>query len=298
MREQLKAMSVAVVTMVFDDVEYLPVWLRYWRAHLPDRNLYVLVHGEQPELEAMAEGCNVVRLNRPEPYSNMEFDRWRMISHFASSLTLMFDTVVYTDVDEILVLDPDAEGDIASRLAAAAAPATAPHGVEVIHRVAAEPDDLDISKPILSQRRFCRGSARFSKPCIITEPLHWRRGGHYVYSDVVASDSQIYNFHLRYFDMNLFRDRAQRRRATTKAPRGKNLTPARRWRVEDAALEEHIAGVTGIEFHETAPFNFSYLNRAVGRGRMIESPPGHFMKYSLREDAVLRRIPDRFATVL
>ncbi len=290
-------MSVAIVTMVFDDFEFLPIWLKYWRSQLPERNLYVLVHGEQPVLEDMAQGCNVVRLNRPEPYPNMEFDRWRMVSHFASSLTLMYNTVVYTDVDEILVQDPDVPGMIAERLDAIIEPVTAPYGVEVIHRMSVETDAIDPGRPILTQRQFCRGSARFSKPCIIKQPTNWRRGGHFAYSGTVSSDPAIFNFHLRYFDMDLFRQRALKRRASTKAPRGKNMTQDRRWRAEDAALEEHIAGTTNMEFLPDAPFQFNYHNRVISRGKMIESGDGAFMKYPLRVDAYLRRIPERFRDV-
>ena len=229
--------DLAIVTMVYDDIDYLRIWLEYWRKNVAGDQLYVLVHGGNDTLEAMAEGTNVVVVPRPEPYPEMEEDRWKMLSDFASGLLADHKVVVYTDVDEILVADPRRGRSIASCLAAATAPASHAVGIEVIHRGDLEAP-LDPSRPVLSQRGFFRTNSFHGKPCIITEPVRWGRGGHFHDKPKVRFLPGVICFHLRFYDEDIFLQRSERRRQTTKAPEGLDQSPNRLWRTSDGAAKE------------------------------------------------------------
>ncbi|MBB1492354.1 hypothetical protein H5395_12560 [Paracoccus sp. MC1854] len=98
--------SVAILTMVYDDDIYLKIWLSYWEKFVPRSNLYVLIHADYGHYEQMASDCNTIRIARPPMHAGSEVSRWKMLSSLASGLTLMFDRVIYTDVDEIIALDP------------------------------------------------------------------------------------------------------------------------------------------------------------------------------------------------
>lgn len=291
-------MALAVVTMAYDDTEYLPIWVKYWSQHVDRQHMYVIIHGGNPTLMEMATGCTVIPMNRPAPYRQMEADRWHMLSDFVGSLTYMYDTVLYNDVDEILALDPKVDAPLAEYLTTIDAPVTAPVGVEIIHRPDHEPDDLDINQPILGQRRFYRGVSRFGKPCIIKKPTRWRRGGHFAFSDTISFDENLYNFHLRFFDQRLFLSKAERRRQTTLAPRGKNTTPARRWRASSEGAVELLQQLNVLPVDVNRPWGFSGMMRQVRRrSAVVDTAEGSFTRIPGVGDTVLRRLPDHIASL-
>ena len=57
-------MSVAFVTMVYNDEFFLDIWLRYYRKHVPAGDLYIITHGPQPYAHEMGKGCNVIEIDR------------------------------------------------------------------------------------------------------------------------------------------------------------------------------------------------------------------------------------------
>ena len=99
-----------ILTMVVDERDYLAIWLGYWRKFVPDECLHILCHGENRALQELAEGVRFDILPRPDPYPEMEDDRWKMLADTVSALTHDGLTVVYTDVDEIIVADPATRG--------------------------------------------------------------------------------------------------------------------------------------------------------------------------------------------
>lgn len=201
-------MAVAFVTMVYDDAFFLDIWVKYYSRFTDRRNLYVITHGPQDYAHDIAAGCNIVEVNRRAPYRAMDSDRFQLVNHFCSGLNFMFDWVVYNDVDELLVLDPEVGPDpvahiegLDRRLEVVSA-----LGVEVIHRVDLE-SDYDPRRPILSQRKHMRINAWYCKPCITSIPLRWGPDGHGSEHGTYNLSDDLYLFHLKWFDQKFHTDR-------------------------------------------------------------------------------------------
>ncbi len=288
-------MSLAVVTMVYDDYEFLPIWLRYWSKYVDQKSIYVIIHGTNRRLHRMAQGCNITEIRRPMPYPRMEADRWQMLGHFVSALSFMHEAVVYTDVDEIITLDPCLDMGIVDYILTSKSDVIAPFGVEIVHREDKEPENYDPDYSVLDQRRFLRINASHGKPSIVKQPIAWRRGGHFAYCEDVNVDTRLTTFHLRFFDMQLFRDRAVRRRNTTQAPRGKNNTPARAWRASDSGIDSTIASLQNMPFGEHLPDDRSEYLEAINRSKIQVTKNGQiFIKHALPKSKKLYKLPDRY----
>lgn len=290
-------MSLAVCTMVYDDAEFLKIWLRYWTARLPAKSLYVLVHGAREEMMDLVQGATRIPLHRPEPYKNMEEDRWHMLSGLASGLSHMHSTVVYTDVDEILLVDPDVNEDIIQTLIDLPDPVTTPYGIELIHRTDREPNLLDLSGNVLEQRSLVRATNFYCKPCIIKQPVSWGRGGHFSSYENVHFKAGLFNLHLRFMDEGLFMQRATKRRRTTFTNLKINTTDRRRWRTsEDAAkeyLKRHIAYPVANN-DDRAPDMSHVVRPIVRRASMKDTNMGKLRTFPFREAEALQVLPPRF----
>lgn len=205
-------MSVAFVTMVYDDAFFLDLWVRYYSRFTERRNLYVITHGPQDYAQDIAAGCNIIEVNRRAPYRSMDQDRFQLVNHLCSGLNYMFDWVVYNDVDELLVLDP-AVGDDLIAYIEGISPHTkvvSPLGVEVLHRVDLE-SDYDPSRAMLAQRKYMRVNAWYCKPCLTQIPLQWGPDGHGSEHGTYTLSEDLYLFHLKWFDQQFHIDRHQDR---------------------------------------------------------------------------------------
>lgn len=203
--------QLALFTMVYDDDVFLDIFLRYWKRFLPLKNIYVLIHADYEKYEEMAKGCNCIRINRPAVHRNSEVERWKMISHFASGMSFMFDRVMYTDVDEIIVVDPDVAENPASYILSQRPKVIATPGIDLVNISSLEPDAFDPERPVLSQRRYYVNNSWYTKPCITKEPIIWCSGGHYCDKEHFNVDRNLTLVHLRLFDERIFEARSAAR---------------------------------------------------------------------------------------
>ncbi len=208
----------ALVTMVYDDDVFLDIYLRHWDRFVPREHIFVLMHGNYERYEAMARGCNTLRIHRGAMHPDSERDRWRMLGHFASGLATQFGKVMYTDVDEIVVLDPAVGPDPADYILNHSAPVVAPHGVDLVHLPDAEPGDYDPARAVLDQRRHVSANGYYSKPAITSVPIRWSSGGHFCDREDYALDRNLTLFHLRLFDRAIFEARSRQRLAMVTDP--------------------------------------------------------------------------------
>lgn len=216
----------AALTMVRGEDFFLARWLDYYRRFLPDDHIYVLNHGADPKVAELARGVNVIGLPYDETKKAVNQRRWQILSLFTSGLTQFYNWVICNDVDELVVLDPDA-GDnlldylVARRSEKAAPPVLIPFAIEMVHVPELEPDPLDPGKPILGRRRIYRLNSNYAKPCITSVPLEYKAGGHGSTARKFQIDPHLYNFHLRFVDyaMCMSRlDKSLKRRLDGKSP--------------------------------------------------------------------------------
>lgn len=294
-------MSIAVCTMVYDDVEFLKIWLRYWTEKLPAESLYVIIHGGREDVMDLVQGATRIPVFRPEPYPAMEDDRWRMLSSLISGLSYMHSSVIYTDVDEILLVDPEISNDIVQTLADLPAPVITPYGIELIHRIDLEAETLNLSRNVLEQRRFVRATNFFCKPCITKQPILWARGGHFSDYEKVHFKEGLFNLHLRFMDDGLFLQRTRKRRRTTFTDLKINDAERRRWRTSDDAAREHLSRHRTypiVNNSDTAPDMSQVVRPILRRGAIKETMTGKLRMFPFREAETLQTLPSRFQNLV
>ena len=279
--------------MVVDERDYLAIWLGYWRKFVPDGCLHILCHGENQALQELAEGVRFDILPRPDPYPEMEDDRWKMLADTVSALTHDGLTVVYTDVDEIIVADPRRGGKVVDKLMAVDAPAAHTLGLEIIHRMDQEPEPIRTDKPILRQRQYFRTTSFYSKPCIVTAPVRWGRGGHFANSEKLRIVSGLYTIHLRFYDMNYFRERALIRRTTTDLPARLKAIPHRRWRNSAEGTEDLIEELHAMKLPKFRSVFTMPLVWRIWLSRRKRPDETGLYRYALFANG-LQRLPCRF----
>jgi glycosyltransferase involved in cell wall biosynthesis len=169
--------ALAIVTMVYNEPVFLPVWLRHYGAQAGAAHCYVVDHGstDGSTRPAATGEASVIRIPR-SPQDDAV--RTGFIADFCASLLSWYDAVIYTDVDELLVADPDAAPSLPAFAAGLAAGAVVTAiGLDVIHVPDEEPA-LDWSRPLGRQRLWARFSSAMCKPVLIRRRVAWAPGFH------------------------------------------------------------------------------------------------------------------------
>lgn len=170
-------MDIAVLTMVHNEAALLRTWLGHYVPLVGGENVYVMIHGAEPAIEAQLAGVN--RIPLPRRRVNWKFERTRtaMINAYADLLLDNYDCVIMSDVDEIIFADP-AKGDLRSLIEAS-------HGHPVVNviglQVVERRDDLEISPQgarLFAARPIAFVDADYCKPLIAFDSPGWSRGFH------------------------------------------------------------------------------------------------------------------------
>lgn len=195
-------MSTIFVTMVYNDAVFLDFWVRHYEQHTGRENLHVITHGpDQDYVHEIAAGCTILECPRDPKNPRLDQDRFVFINQYCSEMTQVHDRVIYNDVDEIVVLDPDLGTDLVSYIEAK--PATdeviTPLGLELMHSKFLE-NDFDYSRGLFAQRKYIRVNGWYTKPCITSVPIDWGPDGHGADHPKLYLDDNLYLFHLKWFD--------------------------------------------------------------------------------------------------
>lgn len=233
----------AVVTMVYNEGDFLPLWVRHYTGQVAAEHCYVIDHGTDDGStgRTLPPGLNVVRIPRtPQDDSR----RCVFISTFCASLLTWYETVAYTDVDELLVADPDHAGslvELAGRLPVGGV-ATAV-GLDVIHC----PDDeapLDWQGLVSRQRGWLRFVSSMCKPVLVRRPVAWAPGFHNIDAEPVWAP--LFLLHLRYVDL----PRGLARLARTRAQPWVTPQAGSHQRVSDAAWRDMLLAMSRLPREE------------------------------------------------
>ena len=205
---EIKFMRIAIVTMVGNERINLPIWIRHYKAHCPGATLFVIDHGSDDGSTDDLAGVNLV------PFPRTPFDdqiRIEIVADFQHALLRLYDVVIYTDCDEMLVADPRVHISLAAFLAVVGSDVIAPTGLNLHHLGDIEaPIDLDV--PILGQRRYARFASSMCKPSIARVPLLWVPGFHWC-DRIPDYRADLFQFHLKSMD----RDASLRRLQFTRS---------------------------------------------------------------------------------
>jgi Glycosyl transferase family 2 len=138
-------MHVAIVTMVYNERVNLPIWIRHYTRHCPGATLFVIDHGSDDGSSQGLSGVHLVPVPRT-PFDDQT--RTELVADFQHALLRLYDVVIYTDCDEMLVADPRLHASLASFLAGTNSDVIAPIGLNVHHLLGFEPP-IDLSAPNL-----------------------------------------------------------------------------------------------------------------------------------------------------
>ena len=240
--------KVAAITMVYNEPDFLPVWLRYYTTQLGSENCFVIDHGsDDGSTDSLDGAVMILRLDR-SPHNDGE--RAVFVSKFAESLLSRYDFVLYSDVDEIVFSDPRIHTSLRKYCEGVTAPVVTAYGFELLFIRSCE-KAADLSRPILEQRQWVRFASAMCKPVLISKPVSWAPGFHSV-AEPVAFDG-LFLFHLRWSDLAISLRRLSRSRVQLWAD-----PDAGRWqRVSDSEYEQMLDGLATIPRNEGCSF-FSF----------------------------------------
>lgn len=196
----------AAVTMVYNEVDALPVWLRHYSAQVGARNCFVVDHGSDDGSTGGLGAVNVIRL----PRSHMNED-WRaeVVSDICGQFLDRYRTVMHTDVDELLVADPAYHTGLVDFCSTMPLPVVTAVGFDVHHCPEDEPD-IDPSRPVSAQRSWVRFVSAYCKAAAIRQPVRWAPGFHCCDARIVFG--RLFLFHLKPHDVKIGLRRLQKSR--------------------------------------------------------------------------------------
>ena len=201
--------------MVRDDAFFLKAWLRHYGELFGRENCYVVNHGRGSDVTELAAGCNVIGIPG-DHHKNFDMKRWRMLNNVVMGLRCYYDHVIVGDVDELVVLDPEAGVDLPAFLGTVPPNRVlTPLGLEVIHRL--DQEHGGVEHQILGPRRHVRPAPHYSKPCVISAGTKIARGGHFTQYERLHTPDHLYLLHLKFCDLAAYSEVMDRRNVISAA---------------------------------------------------------------------------------
>lgn len=278
--------------MVRNESTMLPRWIDYYARQLGMDNLLVL-DDNSTDGSTVDVPCTTHRLPSGSWKSSWDTGRVRLVNGIARGLLECYDVVVYTDVDEFLVPDPAHHAGLLDYLTTRAdRQVIAPLGMNVVHNPRVE-EDLDLSRPILAQRRFVKFVPGMCKPLLKRIPAAWSPGFHGIRAPFDI-DRELWMLHLKYHDVTALRDLAQQRHHSYRAEGRGGAVSA--WRLTAEELSSRLltwvdapASEPVTEFDPAEP-DLSTVVSAKQHGLFRSSGP----QLRAMANSPLRQLPPRF----
>lgn len=166
--------KVAAFTIVQNEPDFLPVWLRYYSRELGADDLYVLDHDSTDGSTSAVRDAHVVPVHRTESFDH----RWlrATVEDFQRFLLRSYDAVVFAEVDELLVVDPDRAASLRDYIGEMDGMAARATGWNVVQHDGESPWDPE--RPVLEQRRWWHRAPTYDKVLVTTVPLNYEIGFH------------------------------------------------------------------------------------------------------------------------
>lgn len=198
-------MKKAVFATSRDEANFINIWLNHYSQYFNQQDIYILdnntVDGSTDNLD-----CNVIKLNKEEVDFQWLTDQ---ASEFQHKLLENYEIVLYADIDEI-VWHPKGLDKYIDSIPKSSVIRT--NGYTIMHYLPEEPD-LDLTKPILKQRKYWDNHTKdrfgnitrrnYCKPLLSNIPLIWQSGFHDTdnYENPIF-DPELYLIHLHGVDYN------------------------------------------------------------------------------------------------
>jgi hypothetical protein len=195
----MKTENIAAITMVYGSA-FLEKWISHYSAQFGSSNLFVISHGYDEEHVNLCSNVNHMTIPRVFD-ERFEKSRINLINNMANGLLSAYRAVVFTDVDEMICIDPKLDTSLADYIRESEAPVLAPIGLNVLPENTEH--TIKWSEGLLSQTRKVVYAPRFCKPCIRKTVAKQGAGGHALFNRTFEVDENILLFHLKYIDTKI-----------------------------------------------------------------------------------------------
>jgi hypothetical protein len=205
-------MFAALLTYLRDDELHFMMWLRHYRQHFPDKDIFVLDNMSKKPIASLGLGITVRQFSCA---NGKYFDHGCLISNVkraSKDLLQFYERVVFTEVDELLA----AVGGLRNLICDHAnVDVLRPVGFELLQ--SANETRLDYSIPILPQRTIGGYNLWYNKPAVFRKVLPFTIGFH-SYNGAPAGRSKtrspevrngLYLIHLKHADVEFCVERKQ-----------------------------------------------------------------------------------------
>ena len=282
MKLQLK--KIAAVTMVRGDWFYLRKWVEYYGGELGPENLYIYFDGSDQTIPDFCAGTNAF-IHEKIAGKVVEAEKGRLgfLSDCAASLLSRgYDLVIGADADEYIVADPACGMSLPEFLSSLKIrTSVSPLGLDVGQNLHEEKEDIDPSRPFLSQRHYAEMGPKYTKPSIVAKPCRWGAGFHRIKGHNFHIVPGLYMFHCGYFDSKMVSERiADKERAA----RGETAHFIKR-----AATIKYVTEKRARNFERWTAFARSVQS--------IFRPPYAPNKPTMLQMKIVVRIPERFSSI-
>ena len=288
---------IAIVTIVHQSPVILRKWITHHSTLVGQRNLFVIAHGTCPEHQDFKGEYNYLTVPR---LFHLDIDAQRMnaVSDFVSFLQHYYDAVLYTDADELLLLDPSLDISFQDHILSDTEKTRAPLFFNIIPK----PDQtsLDWQKPILSQSLALSFNPKLCNPCVFYQRPHLF-GRHATLEVPHRIDPGLFMFHLKYVDPQLaghHYDALSDEIGTAKrgAPSEKNDRNLRGWSSGRARINDWIEMVQSRPLTDTD--NIAHAGEMLVSLKSINKPPNRRFRFFGTTPNENWRIPDSIAHAL
>lgn len=187
----------AAITISHNESFFLPIWLKYHYKFFNTKDVYVIDHisddGSTDNLD-----CNVIMWDFQETYAVHTLVQ--KVKEECSKLLEKYEYVLFSETDELLIPDPLILGELDEFIIAANLSTYRAFGLEVIHKIEEE-QPIDLTLPLLAQRKYCFHSTGYDKTLLISRLVDWSMGFHEVEDNKGAEPyKDLYLFHLKRLD--------------------------------------------------------------------------------------------------
>lgn len=284
-------MRIACLTMVHRDHWALSRWYAHHARQLGAANLFVVAHGPDPEIARICPGASVLTIPR-DRFDNFDKARAEMLDGFHAGLAKVYDWVIRTDADELVVIDPARWDSIADALAACDVPVVTALGFDLAER----PGEAPLTDaPVFGPRRALAFSGHYSKAVAARRAVSFQLHGTKVAPRRLDGfpfhmPQGLYLAHLKYANRAVLAEGNAIRMAVASAP-GKGL-PGGGWKeAEDDALKfyDTFEARPHLPWDQAEPRAHATLSVKPARLERFSVVKTRALKLPFRTD-----LPDRF----
>lgn len=213
----MSKISLAVVTMVYNEPTMLPLWYKYYSKQVGPENCYIIDHGSDDfSTRSLENRCSITRIPRVH---HSDSQRASIVGRFCEALLSIYERVIYVDSDEIIVAEPLYFEGLIDYCEKQKPGVITMFGFDLVHDFDNEPP-IDLDNKILAQRKWVRPSGFNCKPSLINRGVLWWNGFHGY--DGGNQFDNIYLFHLANFDKSIIKTRQLKRNLSAPVDGGGN----------------------------------------------------------------------------